>query len=43
MDTYDIRDLGSTDGTSDRNFEMLLLGDSLGALNRLYVGFTVGT
>ena len=38
MDTYDGTDLGSTDGTSDGKFEVLLLGDSPGSLYRLKFG-----
>ena len=32
--------MGSTDGTADEKFEVLLLGDSLGYLDGLDVGFT---
>ena len=42
MDTYDIRDLGSTDGTSDGECEVLLPGDSLGYIYGIEVGCNEG-
>ena len=41
--TYDDTELGSTDGTVDGKFEVLLLGASLGSLDGLEVGCTEGT
>ena len=35
--------LGSTDGTSDREFEVLLLGASYGSIDGLEVGCNEGT
>ena len=43
MGTYDGTELGSTDGTADGKFEVLLLGTSLVSLDGLEVGCTEGT
>ena len=40
---YIWQDLGSTDGTADGKFEVLLLGDSIGSIYGLKVVFTEGT
>ena len=40
--TYDGTELGSTDGTADGKFEVLLLGASLGSIDGLEVGCTEG-
>ena len=37
---YIWQDLGSTDGTADGKFEVLLLGASIGSLYRIEVGCT---
>ena len=42
LSTYDGTYLGSTHGTIDGNFEVLLLGDSLGSLNGIQLGCNEG-
>ena len=43
LGTYVDTKLVYTDGTADEKFEFLLLGASLGYLDRLEVDFTAGT
>ena len=43
LGTYDGTYMGSTDGTIDEKFEVLLLGASIGSLDGLEVGSPEGT